>query len=134
MIEAIKSRLKELSGKSAYSFEEKKEIEALYKDVLDKTFVKTSCSNCYHDATIEMYSYLNRHNKMKEKTLYALKNGALLQLGFGKGDMITNANLTDKLAEKYLRMNPNGHIFFSKLPEDWKNRIFATKKTKKAKE
>jgi hypothetical protein len=71
---------------------------------------------------------------MKEKTLYALKNGALLQFGFGKGEMITNANLTDKLAEKYLRMNPNGHIFFSKLPEDWKNRIFATKKTKKAKE
>lgn len=134
MIEAIKNRLKELSGKSAYSFDEKKEIEALYKDVLDKTFVKTSCSNCYHDATIEMYSYLNRHNKMKEKTLYALKNGALLQLGFGNGEMITNANLTDKLAEKYLRMNPNGHIFFSKLPEDWKNRIFATKKTKKAKE
>lgn len=131
MIEAIISRLKELSGKSAYSFDEKKEIEALYKEVLDKTFVKTSCSNCYHDATIEIYSYLNRHNKMKEKTLYALKNGALLQLGFGKGDMITNANLTDTLAEKYLRMNPNGHIFFSKLPENWKNRVFGKKSKKK---
>lgn len=129
-MEELKTRLRELSGMSAYSLDIKREIEALYFEVLDKKFVKTSCSNCYKDAVMEMYVYLNKYNKMKEKTLYALKNGALLQLGFGKGDMITNANLTDTLAEKYLRMNPNGHIYFSKLPENWKNRVFG-KKTKK---
>lgn len=129
-VEEAKIRLKELSGLPAYSFDSKKEIEALYMEVLDKTFHKTSCSNCYKDAVVEMYVYLNRHNKMKEKTLYALKNGALLQLGFGKGEMITNANLTDKLAEKYLRLNPNGYIYFSKLPENWKTRVFG-KKSKK---
>lgn len=116
---------------SAYSLDIKREIEALYFEVLDKKFVKTSCSNCYKDAVMEMYVYLNKYNKMKEKTLYALKNGALLQLGFGNGNMITNANLTDTLAEKYLRMNPNGHIYFSKLPENWKNRVFGKKSKKK---
>ena len=60
---------------------------------------------------------------MKERCLYSLKNGALIQMEFGSGEMYTNANLTDEIAEKYLATNPEGRVFFSVLPDDWIERV-----------
>ena len=59
---------------------------------------------------------------MKEKSNYALKNGVLLQMGFGSHEMYTNANLTDEAAERYLANNPENIKYFSKYPEDWQKR------------
>ena len=50
----------------------------MFHEVLGRTFTKTSFCDCYRDAVIEMYSYLKRYGKMKEKSSYALKNGVLL--------------------------------------------------------
>lgn len=121
-IEDVLNKLKELGGQSSYSFSDKSAIATLYQEVLDKTFVRTSCGDCYHDAVIEMYLYLKKHGKMKEKSNYALKNGVLLQMGFGSSEMYTNANLTDEVAERYLAKNPENIKYFSKYPEDWKER------------
>lgn len=60
---------------------------------------------------------------MKEKCNYSLKNGVLLQVAFGSGEFITNANITDENAEAYLRNNPQDANLFAELPEDWKERV-----------
>lgn len=117
------NRLKELGKVSAFSTTEKREIETLYTEVLGKEFVKTSCNDCYRDAVFEMYAYLKKNGKMKEKSVYRLKNGALLQMWFGSGEFFTNANLTDEAAERYLNLKPQGINLFSVYPDDWKSRV-----------
>lgn len=123
----VVNRLKELGSIASLSSSDKAEIESLYALVLDKKFVRTSCSDCYRDAVIEMIVYLNKNGKMKEKSEYGLKNGVLLQMGFGSAEMYTNANLTDEVAEKYLAKYPDNIKYFSKKPEDWEERVKSRK-------
>lgn len=123
----VVNRLKELGSIASLSSSDKAEIENLYVLVLDKKFVRTSCSDCYHDAVIEMSVYLNKNGKMKEKSEYGLKNGVLLQMGFGSSEMYTNANLTDEAAEKYLAKYPDNIKYFSKKPDDWEERVKSRK-------
>ena len=68
---------------------------------------------------------------MKEKTIYKLKNGTLLQMGFGSGEFYTNANLTDEVAERYLAKYPERINYFAVYPEDWKERIKPVEKKRK---
>lgn len=119
----VLDRLKELGSIASLSYSDKTEIEQLYKEVLDKKFVHTSCNDCYRDAIIEMRVYLKKNGSMKEKSEYALKNGVLLQMEFGKSKFYTNANMTDEVAEKYLGKYPDGIKFFSKKPDDWEERV-----------
>ena len=129
VIEVV-NRLKELGSIASLSSSDKAEIESLYALVLDKKFVRTSCSDCYHDAVIEMSVYLNKNGKMKEKSEYGLKNGVVLQMEFGSSEMYTNANLTDEIAEKYLERYPDNIKYFSKKSDDWKERINKRKEDK----
>lgn len=129
VIEVV-NRLKELGSIASLSSSDKAEIENLYAIVLDKKFIRTSCSDCYHDAVIEMIVYLNKNGKMKEKSDYGLKNGVVLQMEFGSSEMYTNANLTDEIAEKYLERYPDNIKYFSKKPDDWKERINKRKEDK----
>lgn len=131
-VEDVCNRLKEMGKVHTFSSSEKLEIELLYTEVLGKAFVKTSCNDCYRDAVFEMYAYLKKNGKMKEKTLYGLKNGVLLQMGFGSGEFYTNANLTDEAAERFLELNPDKANFFSVLPDNWKKRV--RERSKKNKE
>lgn len=119
----VLDRLKELGSIASLSYSDKTEIEQLYKEVLDKKFVHTSCNDCYRDAIIEMRVYLKKNGSMKEKSEYALKNGVLLQMEFGKSEFYTNANMTDEVAEKYLGKYPDGIKLFSKKPDDWEERV-----------
>lgn len=119
----LMERLKELGGKTSLSLLERQEIEEKYELVLDMKFRKTSCSDCYKDAIIEMYSYLSTHGKCRDKRNYKLKSGVVIQMGFGSPDFYTNKNLTDEIAEKYLRKFPDNGCFFAILPNDWKERV-----------
>ena len=132
-IPEIIDKMKELGGKPSLSFTDKGQIEQLYKEVIDKTFVRTSCGDCYRDAAIEIYTYLRRYGKMKEKSNYALKNGVVLQMGFSSSEMYTNANLTDEAAERYLAKNSTGVKYFSRFPEDWEARAKKTTEEKAVK-
>lgn len=122
-VQEVVDKLKELGNKVPLSSSDKSDIEVMYHEVLGRTFAKTSCSDCYRDAVIEMYSYLKKYGKMKEKSNYALKNGVLLQMAFGSDEMYTNDNLTDEAAEKYLANHPKGNSLFSVMPNDWKERV-----------
>lgn len=122
-VSEVVGKLKELGDKIPLSSSDKSVIEAMYYEVFGRMFVRTSCNDCYRDAVIEMYSYLKKYGKMKEKSSYALKNGVLLQMAFGSGEMYTNDNLTDEAAEKYLAKNPKGISLFAVTPKDWKERV-----------
>jgi len=119
----VVDKLKELGDKLPLSSSDKSDIEVMYHEVFGRTFIRTSCGDCYRDAVIEMYSYLKKYRKMKEKSNYALKNGVLLQAGFGSGEMYTNDNLTDEAAERFLAGNPKGIVFFALTPSDWEERV-----------
>lgn len=115
--------MEELRECKTLSSSNKLDIELMYREVLGKEFIKTSCNDCYHDAVIEMYIHLKKTGKMKDKSNYILKNGVVLQKEFGSGDMYTNANITDEVAENYLADNPKGIMFFSGYPADWENKV-----------
>lgn len=123
VVDEVVNRMQELGSKASLSSSEKMEIERWYHEALGKTFHKTSCGDCYRDAAIEIYLYLKRNGKMKEKSNYSLKNGILLQPEFGQSTFYTNANLTDEVAEKYLAKHPENINLFSVYPNDWEERV-----------
>lgn len=97
---------------------DKSEIEKLYKAVLGKDFIPTTCQNCYHDAVIELYLYLIKNNgTMAEKCNYRLKAGAIINSpSFDGGKIYTNDNLTDAVAAAFLKKFPKQQFLFQKVP------------------
>lgn len=115
-----KAEVEKLQGKSDASFSnsEKRKIEELYFEVLRKTFVHTSCQQCYHDAVIEMTLYLRKYRKLKTKCNYRMRAGFIISCpDFYSGKIFTNENLTDKVAKEYLERYPKQEIMFSEIPE-----------------
>ena len=121
--EAVK-RIAELRGRvnSGLSSMEKAEVARLYGEVLGKEFKQTSCRDCYRDACIEMELYLRKNGAMKEKSRYVLLNGVIIR-EFGTGRVYSNANLTDKVAEEWLRKYPTQIRMFAAYPDDWQERV-----------
>ena len=119
-IEEARASIMDLRGRfaSPYNQTDKGRIERLYWAVLGRVFRPTSCQNCYHDAVIEIYSYLKKHDTMAEERKYLLKAGAIINTpAFDQGKIYSNANLTDDVASRYLEKFPNQVVLFQKLPE-----------------
>lgn len=127
--------LTELKGRidsGLYSMD-KAQVANLYNEVLGKTFKPTSCRDCYRDAVIEMILYLKKNGAMKEKCQYSLLNGAIIR-EFGTGKVYSNANLTDKVAEAWLRKYPQQIKMFATYPADWQERVSRSVKKRVKKE
>lgn len=119
-IEEARASIMDLRGRfaSPYNQTDKGLIERLYWAVLGRVFRPTSCQNCYHDAVIEIYSYLKKHDTMAEEKKYLLKAGAIINTpAFDEGKIYSNANLTDDVARRYLEKFPNQVVLFQKLPD-----------------
>lgn len=127
--------LTELRGRidSGLSSMDKAQVTSLYNEVLGKTFKPTSCRDCYRDAVIEMILYLKKNGAMKEKCQYTLLNGAIIR-EFGTGKVYSNANLTDKVAEAWLRKYPQQIKMFATYPADWQERVSRSVKKRVKKE
>lgn len=97
----------------------KETVELLYSKVLGKTFVPTSCQECYHDALIEVSCYLKKNGTMAEEKKFKLRAGAIINCpNFYNGKVFSNENLTDKVAEEYLKAFPEQREMFEELPEE----------------
>jgi hypothetical protein len=115
-------RLREMKARiNALSPSDKNFIEQTQIEVLRRPFVRTACGECYRDAVIEMYIYLQK-NKLMSKTNYALLAGILLWSSDHKY-CYTNANITDEAAEKILKEKPELIRKFSHFPPDWETRV-----------
>lgn len=116
----VKKIIEELRGRfnAPFGSTDKSTIENLYYEILGKDFVPTSCQQCYHDGLIEIYHYIKKYGKMAEKLNYRLKAGAIINCTtFMNGRVFTNDNLTDEIAENYLKEFPNNVDLFQKVPE-----------------
>lgn len=102
-------------------------IRRLYFELLNKQILNTGCRDCYRDAYIEICVFIKKRESMK-KCDYVLKNGVVLRI-FGNENIYTNINLTNNVAESYLRKFPDRIDFFFRFPEDWEART-APKKLK----
>lgn len=119
----IFNKLSELKGRTnALTQSDKYYIKSVYYAVIQKELKKT-CTNCYSDALFEILLKLKKHNIMeKKKSSYLLKNGVILHCA-KFSDVVSNDNITDELAEKFLKDNPKRINFFASFPDDWKKKI-----------
>lgn len=125
-LEAAKAIIEELKGRfdNPFSSYDKNQIENLYFAVLGKTFVATSCQQCYHDALVEVIHYLKNNNKMAEKKNFVLRAGVIINCPtFQGGKVFSNDNLTDEVAEKYLKAFPEQAVLFDELPENFTTEV-----------
>ena len=106
-----------------YNPSDKLLIRRLYREVLGKEMRKTSCQTCYHDAVVEMYCYIKNKGRMAKTRKYLLKAGAVIQNpNFEGGKVYTNVNLTDAVAEKYLKKYPGRAVLFQRIPKKTANK------------
>ena len=103
------------------SAEDKLFVETYFEKITKRPFKKSNCNDCYKDAYFEMSITLKTKGMINENE-YMLKNGACLQHAAEK-DVYFNTNITDEVAERFLRRNKGYAILFSKLPTDWEKRI-----------
>ena len=100
-------------------------VESIIRNLYHSLFNKTlgGCGNCLADAMAVLYHFSN--NKMKEimECKYKLRNGVLLSDPNCVLPNVTSANITNDLAEAYLRDNPAREKMFDTLPDDWEERV-----------
>lgn len=104
-LEDIKARF-DKSG--ALSPDDKIFIESYFERITQKGFSKRGCNSCYADAFIEMYTHYKKYG-IKIMGKFKLKRGVVLHFG---NKVYTNANLTDEIAEKYLKEFPKQEKLF----------------------
>lgn len=121
-VESVMLELKRMAAEPLSAFS-KNRVHELYPIVLNRNFKPTSCTNCYHDAMIEMYTYLKRNGKFMEQTLYKLAYGVVIQAEFGSQTFYTHHNCTDEIAEMLLAQGKATEKDFDKMPKDWRERI-----------
>ena len=98
-----------------YSRTEQVTIERLYYEVMGKRLRGCRCPDKWHDAVLEINSYIKKHGKMKEKSNYKLRAGVILQIA-GSSEIYTNDNLTDEVAAAFLKEHPNAARRFEVIP------------------
>tara|TARA_R110002167_G_scaffold81296_3_gene222682 strand:+ start:29 stop:433 length:405 start_codon:yes stop_codon:yes gene_type:complete len=73
------------------------------------------CIKCFRN---DFQKFLNRGTMAERKSAYKLKpmyNG--LSLGFGSKVYISDQNITDELAERFVKEHPKGLSLFSEYPK-----------------
>lgn len=99
-----------------YSSAEEYIISNLYTEVTGKKVRDCNCRDKWADAVIEALLYLKKHNAMREKCNYQLRAGVILHIS-GSSEVYTNDNLTNEVAEKFLKDNPNAVGRFAVIPQ-----------------
>ena len=116
-VDEVKILLSDLNRgyNTPYSSAEQATIERLYYEVLGKHLNGCRCPDKWHDAVLEINSYIKKHGKMKEKSNYKLRAGVILQIA-GSSEIYTNDNLTDEVAAAFLKEHPNAAGRFEVIP------------------
>lgn len=96
-------------------------LERVYRAVFGERINRT-CGNCLYDAYILLKINAKKDmENIKERAVcgFQLKAGAILRIPDGKGGRMLygNANLTDAVATKWLKENPNTRHLFAKVPD-----------------
>lgn len=119
----IISRLEEMRPryKAGFSSSDREYLEKLNQRIFHRVITNTGCSDCYRDAYIIIYNKLKKGYTMPTLSNYCLKAGAVIH-SFGSPDYYT-LEVPDKVAEEYLRKNPENICEFQRFPNNWRERI-----------
>lgn len=98
---------------SALSLSARQEIRELYEVVTGRMLRRCNCPDLYRDAVLEIYHKIKNNRQMAQKSNYRLKNGVVIRY---KGMPYTHINLTDEVAEAYLKENPAHASRFDVIP------------------
>ena len=105
---------------SGFSVLEKQRIEELYWSFMRKRIQNIACSDCYRDAFIEIFTFMQREGKLPEEKHYELAEGKCLHI-FGSSEYLFE--VTDEQAETFLSQCPDAISQFKVYPEDWEERV-----------
>ncbi|SOC79821.1 hypothetical protein SAMN06296241_1358 [Salinimicrobium sediminis] len=89
-----------------------------YKDTFHPDMINAGCSKCLEDYYQKFIKHLSTMSKKDTNSGYKLRakyNG--IPLEFGSPVQVSNANLTDELAQKLLKNHPAGEDLFETIPE-----------------
>jgi hypothetical protein len=93
-------------------------IEKYYPLVTGKPFVRRGCSNCYHDAALEIVITYKRKGMTRQETKFFLKKGCVLVNPTSDLPVVSNSNLTDELAIAHLKARPKMIRYFEVYPDN----------------
>ena len=110
----IKRRVSAWLVQTNYTTAETLAIEQAYRDVFGRGVRDCKCPNRYRDAVIELRIFIKNHATM-EKSNYKLKTGVVIQPS-GTSEVYTNDNLTDDIAEQFLKERPGARGLFAVAP------------------
>lgn len=116
VVEAYNTLLALSRANKPYSSAEESIISNLYTEVTGKKVRDCNCRDKWRDAVIEALLYLKKHKAMREKCDYKLRAGVILHIS-GSSEVYTNDNLTNEVAEKFLKDNPNAVGRFAVIPQ-----------------
>jgi len=83
-------------------------VLSYYEFLFNKTVSDQQCSNCIHDAAVEILV------KIMDKRKYIIFAHIPI---LHKGKWYTQPTLTDEIAEEYLKENPKDIVKFKKFPK-----------------
>ena len=121
--ENVISRLEEMRDryKIGFSPSDREFLEKLNYRLFHKIITQTGCSDCYRDAYLIIRNKLKTLKAMPVEANYILKNGILLH-EFGTSEYYSR-DVSDEVAEYFLKKNPTDINLFQKYPDDWRDRI-----------
>lgn len=92
--------------------ERKAIINRAYREIHGRP-LRANCNTCYIEAVMQLIKFTTTDMKGCK---YELKKGVVLQVFGDPTKAVTNANLTDELAEWHLKNNPSCRKFFVTIP------------------
>ena len=119
-LSVMKSRFDE-----GFSASDRLFIRSVYNRLFGKDIRNLGCPDCYRDAYMEIIHRLKKDKIMPKEKKFILRNGVLLHAF--KGEVFTNANLTDEIAMDALNENMSREKLFARVPDNWKDLCKARK-------
>lgn len=104
-----------LSSDSVFSIEQQKLIALLYQEFTGKVIRKCNCKNKYTDALIELNYLLTQTKNDNTMKKYILKRGVIFH---HEGKTYARQNLTDDVAQAFLKECPGAKWMFENIPEE----------------
>lgn len=119
-LEHLRSLIEAGADDSIYNENDREIIQRLHRAEFGSGVRECGCKNRFTDAVILLYQRISKRKTMNNKNKYQLRAGVLIWLGT---NCYSRANLTDKVAEKWLKLHPDGKDNFDRLPDDEKEKV-----------
>lgn len=113
-LDRMRSQIAAGADDSALSKEDRDFISLINRMEFGEDIKECGCRNRFTDTVMVLHKRLRERGNMAKESKYELKAGVIIWLD---NKCYSRHNLTDKVAEKYLKRFPNDTKKFSRFPE-----------------